>query len=369
MLVGRARERALLRGLVAAARVGESGFLVLRGEPGIGKSALLDDTAGAASGMRLLRATGSAAEAGLPFAGLLQLLRPVLGYLDDLPAPQSHALGVAFALHPGPGGDRFTIGAGVLSLLSRVAQDGPVLVLIDDAHLLDRPSSEALLFAARRFTADPVAILSAAREDPPSAWHDPDLPVLPVAGLGAEEARTLLRSALPSLDAEVAQRLHAATAGNPLALLELSPADLDELFPETPVPVPASLARTFARRADRLSAPARTLLLLTSAGTARSAPGARRRAPRRRGPARVASRLGQPSAGRGGCRGGRRGRRPGRRPQRARGGVGGLQPGRAPQPGGGAPRRAVGQRRGVGLASRAGGAQRRAARPRRGPLR
>ena len=151
MLVGRERERERIRGLVAAARVGESGALVLRGEAGIGKSALLEDAVEVMSGMSIVRATGSAAESEVPFGGLLQVLRPALVHLGTIPGPQADALASALALRAGSGGtDRFAIGAATLSLLSRLAEDQPVAVLIDDAHLLDRPSAQALAFAARR---------------------------------------------------------------------------------------------------------------------------------------------------------------------------------------------------------------------------
>ena len=167
MLVGRERERQVIARWSPAARVGESGTLVLTGEAGIGKSALLEDAASAVgdAGMRVLRAAGVDAEQEVPFGGLLQLLRPVLEHLDALPAPQAEALGSALALLPGSGGERFAVGAAVLSLLSRVAEDRPLAVLVDDAHLLDPPSAQALCFAARRLTADPVVVLLAARDE------------------------------------------------------------------------------------------------------------------------------------------------------------------------------------------------------------
>src|SRR5688572_26811641 len=163
MLLGRERERSLIEGLMSGARVGQSAVLVLTGEVGIGKSALLEDAAASATGMRLLRATGTESEAEVPFGALLQLLRPALVHLDRIPAPQADALATDLALRPGTGSDRFAIGAATLSLLSRFAEDQPLAVVVDDAHLLDQPSAQALVFAARRLTADPVVVLAAVR--------------------------------------------------------------------------------------------------------------------------------------------------------------------------------------------------------------
>lgn len=252
---------------MAAARVGESGTLVLTGEAGIGKSALLEEAAAAATeaGMRLLRAAGTEAEREVPFGGLLQLLRPVLGHLDAVPAPQAEALGSAFALLPGSGGERFAVGAAVLSLLSRVAEDRPLAVVVDDAHLLDPPSAQALTFAARRLTADPVVVLLAVRDEAPSFIRSAGLPTLEVRGLGDADAAVLAGSLGRRLPAEDRSRLLAAAGGNPLALLELTDEGFAALPPGAPVPVPASLARTFARRADALSPAARTALLVAAA--------------------------------------------------------------------------------------------------------
>lgn len=268
MLVGRDRERSLIEGLMSAARVGQSAVLVLTGEVGIGKSTLLDAAAASAPGMRVLRATGTESEAEVPFAALLQLLRPALVHLDRIPAPQAEALGAALALRPGRGGDRFAIGAATLSLLSRFAEDQPVLVVVDDAHLLDRPSEQALLFAGRRLTADPVVLLAAVRDGHSSALVDGGLPVLPVGGLSPAASAELVTAAGRRLGSPPAARLYEDTGGNPLALLELADdvALLDALPPGAPVPVPARLARAFARRADRLSPSGRTALLVAAAG-------------------------------------------------------------------------------------------------------
>ncbi|TFV69926.1 ATP-binding protein, partial [Blastococcus sp. CT_GayMR20] len=264
MLLGRERERSLIGDLMSGARVGQSAVLVLTGEVGIGKSALLEDAAASATGMRLLRATGTESEAEVPFGALLQLLRPALVHLDRIPAPQADALATALALRPGTGSDRFAVGAATLSLLSRFAEDQPLAVVVDDAHLLDQPSAQALVFAARRLTADPVVVLAAVRAGEPSPLLEAGLPVLTVAGLSPAASGELVSA---SRRGAVADRLYEATGGNPLALLELAddPSLLDALPPGAPVPVPARLARAFARRADRLPAPARTALLVAAA--------------------------------------------------------------------------------------------------------
>src|SRR5829696_6507803 len=205
MLVGRERERHLIDGLMAAARVGQSGVLVLTGEVGIGKSTLLEDAAASATGMRLLRATGTESEAEVPFGGLLQLVRPALVHLDRIPAPQADALAAALALRPGTGGDRFAVGAATLSLLSRFAEDQPLTVLV---------------FAARRLTADPVLLLAAVRDGHPCPVTEAGLPVLHVGGLSPAASGELVTSIRSHLSRAAATRLYEATGGNPLALLE-----------------------------------------------------------------------------------------------------------------------------------------------------
>ena len=267
MLLGREHERQVLRSLAAAARVGQGGTLVVVGEAGIGKSALLRDLVGEATAarMRVLQAAGVEAEREVPFGGLLQLLRPVLGHLDALPAPQADALGAALALRPGAAGERFAVGAAVLGLLSRVAEDEPVAVVVDDAHLLDPPSAQALTFAARRLAADPVAVVLTARLGVPSVVTEAALPTLLLGGLDPADADALLAGR--HLTAPARARLLAATGGNPLALLELpDDAVLDALPDGAPLPVPATVARAFASRADALSPAARTALLVAAAG-------------------------------------------------------------------------------------------------------
>ena len=169
--------------------------------------------------MRLLRARGIESEAQIPFASLLELIRPALVMLDKIPAPQAAALEGALALRPGAAQERFAVGAATLSLLAAYAEEAPVAVLVDDAHWLDGSSAQALLFAFRRLVADPIAVLIAVREGEPSLLDGADLPTLRVGGLTSDEAATLL----PGLPPAAAARLHGATAGNPLALLELAP--------------------------------------------------------------------------------------------------------------------------------------------------
>ena len=278
VLVGRAREQRAVRELLAAARVGAGGALLLSGEAGIGKSTLVRAAAEVAddAGMRVLRATGTRAETEVPFAGLLELLRPVLDGLDRLPPPQAGALAAALALRPGPGGDRFAVGAAVLGLLSRVAEDRPLLVLLDDAHLLDPPSAQALAFTARRLAADPVAVLAASRDDVPSVLADAGLPRLQVGGLPPDEAAALVAAGGHRLDGTALTRLHHVTGGNPLALVELAGDVPDPALPgDAPVPVPTTLARAFARRADRLPEQTRTALLVAAAGGSDLVPVAR----------------------------------------------------------------------------------------------
>ena len=268
MLIGRESERAAIQALMTAARVGQSAILVLTGQAGIGKTALLDDAGTAAAGMRLLRATGIESEAEVPFGALLQLLRPALVHLDRIPAPQAGALASALALRPGTGDDRFAVGAATLSLLSRFAEDGPLAVLIDDAHLLDLPSAQALTFAARRLTADPIAVLAALREGYDGPFTEADLPVLRVGGLSSGASGDLLAAYGKRPGEPALARLYALTGGNPLAVLELAE-EVEALVAApagTPVTVPASLARAFARRVDRLSTAARTVVLVAAAG-------------------------------------------------------------------------------------------------------
>jgi DNA-binding CsgD family transcriptional regulator len=219
MLLDRLPERAALSQLLDAARAGRSGVLVMHGEPGVGKTALLEYAVGSAAGLRVVRVAGVESEMELAFAALQQLCAPMLGQLAALPDPQRAALGVAFGLDTGAAPDRFLVGLAVLSLLSEVAEQQPLLCVVDDAQWLDRASAQALAFVARRLLAEPVALLFAAREPGEELRGLPDLAV---GGLGEGDARELLGSVIRGpLDERVRDRIVAETRGNPLALLEL----------------------------------------------------------------------------------------------------------------------------------------------------
>jgi DNA-binding CsgD family transcriptional regulator len=268
MLVGRDAERQAVDALVAAARLGRSGVLVLTGEAGIGKTSLLEYAASVASGARLLRATGSEAEREVPFGGLAQLFRPTEADLDRLPAPQAQALGVALALRSGPVADRLAVGAAVLSQLVRDSEDGPIGLLVDDAHLLDRPSAEALAFACRRLLADSVFVLAAARLGEPGALVEANLPTRTLTGLDLAGTGTLARARGAEVPASALAQVHRATGGNPLAVIALAdePERLREVTPGAPVPVPARIAAWFARRAAGLDPDTHRVLVLAAAG-------------------------------------------------------------------------------------------------------
>ena len=219
MLRGRHNECAALDALLDGARDGRSGVLVLTGEAGVGKTALLEYAAGSASDMRVVHATGVEAEMELAFAILHQLYMPLLGWLERLPGPQRDALATAFGLRAGPVPDRFFVALAMLGLLSEAGSDRPLLCVIDDAQWLDRASAQVLAFVGRRILAEPVAMVFGARE---LSQEFADLPVLPVEGLGDADARALLASVIPGrLDERIADQIVAETRGNPLALLEL----------------------------------------------------------------------------------------------------------------------------------------------------
>jgi AAA ATPase domain len=192
-LMGRRGECGVLDQLLITVRAGGSRMLVVRGEPGVGKSALLDYLAGRAAGCRVVRAVGVESEMELAFAGLHQLLAPVLEHLDQLPGPQREALRTAFGLSVGPVPDRFLVGLAVLGLVSEVAAERPLICVVDDEQWLDQASVQALGFVARRLAADSVGLVFAARV---TGTELAGLPELMVEGLAAEDARALLESAL-----------------------------------------------------------------------------------------------------------------------------------------------------------------------------
>ncbi|MFC5176037.1 helix-turn-helix transcriptional regulator [Nocardioides taihuensis] len=269
MLRGRAREQAALDELLDRARSGSGSVLVLRGEPGAGKSALVADTVARAEGFTVLRAQGVESEAPLAFAALHQLLRPVTAHLDDVPAPQAAALRAAFGEVDASVGDRHLVFLATLSLLSEAASRQPVLAVVDDAHWLDDASTAALLFTARRLEGEPVAMLLAAREGEQATEHD--LPALRVSGVDEASADEIVADQAPGPVApEVRAELLAATGGNPLGLVELTRAltaeqlSGRERLPDR-LPVTSSIERAFLDRYHRLPPDARTLLLLAAA--------------------------------------------------------------------------------------------------------
>jgi short-subunit dehydrogenase/DNA-binding CsgD family transcriptional regulator len=271
-LLGRREECETLGRLVAAARKGSSAALMLRGEPGIGKTALLEHTARSAGDMRVARVTAVPSEQELDFAALHQLLVPFLGALDRLPRPQREALASAFGLVAGAPPDQFLVGAAAWTLIKKAALEQPVLCIVDDAQCLDKASADALGFVARRLSADPVAMLLAIRDDEQQPAFE-GLTELALAGLPDDAAQDLMASAAEPgrrLDQGVARRIGAATAGHPLALIELSrrlsAAELEGTLPlPEPLPVGERLESAFQHRVRAFPPTARTLLLLAAA--------------------------------------------------------------------------------------------------------
>jgi DNA-binding CsgD family transcriptional regulator len=268
VLHDRRDEREVLGGLLEAVRGGQSRVLVVSGEPGVGKTALLGSAIGAASGFRVLRAAGVESEMELAFAALQQLCAPLMGRLDRLPAPQQDALGVAFGLRAGDAPDRFLVGLAVLSLWAEAAEEQPLLCVVDDAQWLDRASAQTLVFVARRLLAESVALLLVTRE-PGDELEG--LPKLAVEGLRDGDARALLGSVLGvPLDERVRERLVAETRGNPLALLELpgglTSAELAGGFGLLDAPgLSGRIEDSFRRRLAGLPAETQRLLLVAAA--------------------------------------------------------------------------------------------------------
>jgi DNA-binding CsgD family transcriptional regulator len=267
-LTGRDGERAVLDRLLDAIRAGESQVLVIRGDPGVGKTVLLNYIAERARGCRVVRATGVQSEMELAFAGVHQLCVPMLDHLDRIPVPQRDALRTAFGVAPGPAPDRFFVGLAVLSLLSEVAEDQPLICLIDDEQWLDQASEQTLGFVARRLAADAVALVFAARDPGAELVGQPELTV---QGLRRDHARALLDSILTGpLDARIRDLIVAETRGNPLALLELprglAPAELAGGFGLPAVtPLTNRIEASFDRQLEALPAQTRRLLQLAAA--------------------------------------------------------------------------------------------------------
>ncbi|MFJ6070925.1 AAA family ATPase [Streptomyces sp. NPDC093065] len=269
-LRGRHHECGALDELVLGVEAGRSAVLVLRGEAGIGKSALLDHLAARATGHRVARGAGAESEMELPFAGLHQLCAPFLGRATSLPQPQQEALATALGLSAGPPPDRFLVGLAVLGLLTEVADEGPLFCLVDDAQWLDRVSAQTLAFVARRMLAEPLALVFASREHR-GRDEFTGLPQLTLGGLNDADARALLDAAAGGpADERIRDRILAEARGNPLALLELphgrgetEPAD--GLARPDPGPVTGSIERSYVQRVRSLPSATQRLLLTAAA--------------------------------------------------------------------------------------------------------
>ena len=263
-LVGREQELARLEELLRTVRDGGSATLVVRGEPGVGKSALLDSLVASASELQVLRAVGVEGEVDLPYAALHQLCRPLLDRINVLPQPQSEAIEIAFGLAHGEASDRYLVGLAALSLMSEAAATQPLLCIVDDAHWLDRATTQALAFVGRRLGADSIGLVFASR-DPLDELDG--VPELHLGGLGPTESRVLLDLVLMGhLDGTIRDRFLAETHGNPLALIELS---RTLTAAGTPRPqgdsLSARLEGSFRQRLEPLPADTRTFLVLAAA--------------------------------------------------------------------------------------------------------
>jgi DNA-binding CsgD family transcriptional regulator len=269
VLRGREDECSVLDGLLERAKAGASAAIVIRGEAGIGKTALLEHAVEAASGFRVVRSGGVEAELELAYAGVHQLCTPLLAGLDRLPEPQQDALRAAFGLAGGSPPDRFFVGLAVLGLLSDAAHERPLLCLIDDAHWLDRPSAQSLVFVARRLQAESVVLLFATRSGDDDELAG--LPAIVVPPLSDADARALLTSIVRSpLDERIQERVLAEAEGNPLALLELprgsDPAALAGGLAVPPgSPLAARIEESFTQRLSRLPEETQRLLWLAAA--------------------------------------------------------------------------------------------------------
>ncbi|MFC9998264.1 AAA family ATPase [Nocardia sp. NPDC127526] len=264
VLYGRGQEQDELDRMLVAARSGSGSAVVLWGDPGIGKSALLNAAADRAGEFRILRCRGSHPESELPFAALHELLLPVAGRVSALPAPQAAALGTALGAESGPADD-FLVGAALVALLSALAAEGPVLLIVDDAQLVDDATARALVFAARRLVVAPVVLLCALRDDPAATvWSQ--LCARPLTGLSDADARLLLEEGRPGIASQRAARALQAATGNPLALREL-PIEAEEFagIARGPVPLGPRLRAAFRDRIAELPDPVRTLLLVVAA--------------------------------------------------------------------------------------------------------
>ena len=268
MLLGRRSECEKLDRLLDAVRAGQSQALVVLGEPGLGKTALLDYASERATGCRVARAAGVQSEMELAFAALHQLCAPMLDRLESLPGPQRDALSVAFGLSAGNAPDRFLVGVAALSLLSEMAEEQPLVCVVDDAQWLDRASAQTLAFVARRLLAESIAVVFATRE---ASADFNGLPELTLEGLGDAEARELFDSVIKApIDERVRDRFVAETRGNPLALLELPHGNMADWmtggfgFPDA-LPMSGRIEESFRRRIDALPAETQRALLVAAA--------------------------------------------------------------------------------------------------------
>lgn len=269
-LHGRAGERTAIRDALDAARAGLSGCLVIRGEAGIGKTALLDDAVADASDLQVLRVQGVQHEAGFAYGVLHRLLVPMRGSFDGLPATQRAALDVACGLADGPPADVHVVGLATLSVFAESAAPQPMLVCIDDAQWVDRESLGALAVVGRRIFADSIALLFAMRDTDGEVPELAGLPAFRVEGLDRESALRVLHAAVDGpFDAAVGERVVAATAGNPLALTDLGavlaadPGAATTLLSE-PVPIGSRLVAHYLERVRALPAPTQQWLLLAA---------------------------------------------------------------------------------------------------------
>jgi DNA-binding CsgD family transcriptional regulator len=268
MLLGRHKECDVIDRLLVNARGGQSGVLVIRGEPGVGKTALLDYAVGAGSDLRIVRAAGTESEMELPFAALHRLCAQLPDQREELPGPQRDALEITFGMSPGDPPDRFLVGLAVLGTFADVAEALPLVCIVDDAHWLDQASAQTLAFVARRLLAESVVIVFATRTPLPELR---DLPEMEVGGLQRHDARELLASVVPGpLDEDVADRFIAETRGNPLALLELprgrTPVQVAGGFGgRLSVNLPGRIEESFRRRREPLPEDTQLLLLVAAA--------------------------------------------------------------------------------------------------------
>jgi len=269
VLHGRESEIKRIEELIAAGAASEGGTLVIEGDAGAGKTALLEAVGREATSMRHLKTSGLEAESSLPFSALAELAEWLLDGVSALPGPQAAAIEGALALGPPAPGDRFAVCAGFLTLLTNAADDRPLLVIVDDAHWLDPASAECLGYAARRLEGKPIAMLVAARAEEPHAFARSGVAHLPLPGLDRGAARSLLRDIAPAMPMDVSEQLLDAAAGNPLALIELPGLLSDDqrlgvVALDEPLAPGVSLQRVFERRIERLPSRTRDALLVAA---------------------------------------------------------------------------------------------------------